>query len=260
MNTSIVSYPKKPSHIVTHGEAVKALLLNCLGFTERRLYLMPEYFDDVATERLIGEGIEAKHLNQYLFGETLDEIAAAGPTELFTGIILEILDNLLHGVLRLHYDTTTISVTGEYDQELNTRLIQLVRGHSKDHRNDLKQLVLCLVTDQRGIPVFMEPLSGNASDKKTLIRTIQEVRKNLNTEEKVYHMADSALYAAKMVEELSTHWYWITHVPETIKEAKTILKSDVEWIPCSDARYKYAAFDSKYGGIDQKWFLFHSEE
>jgi len=106
----------------------------------------------------------------------------------------------------------------------------------------------------------MEPLSGNASDKKTLIRTIQEVRKNLNTEEKVYHMADSALYAAKMVEELSTHCYWITHVPETIKEAKTILKSDVEWIPCSDARYKYAAFDSRYGGIDQKWFLFHSEE
>jgi transposase len=78
-------------------------------------------------------------LNQYLFDETLDAIAAVGPTKLFTGIILEILDNLLHGVLRLHYDTPTISVTGEYDQELNTRLIKLVRGHSKDHRNDLKQ-------------------------------------------------------------------------------------------------------------------------
>ena len=83
--------PKKRSHIVTHGQSVKALLLNCLGFTERRLYLMPEYFDDIATERLIGEGIEAKHLNQYLFGETLDAIAAAGPSELFTGLILEIL-------------------------------------------------------------------------------------------------------------------------------------------------------------------------
>ena len=96
--------PKKRSHLVTHGQSVKALLLNCLGFTERRLYLMPEYFDDVATERLIGDGIEAQHLNQYLFGETPDAIAAAGPTELFTGIILEILDNLLQGVLRLHYD------------------------------------------------------------------------------------------------------------------------------------------------------------
>ena len=96
--------PKKRSHLVTHVQAVKALLLNCLGFTERRLYLMPEYFDDVATERLIGNGIEAQHLNQYLFGETPDAIAREGPTELFTSIILEILDSLLQGVLRLHYD------------------------------------------------------------------------------------------------------------------------------------------------------------
>ena len=82
--------PKKRSHTVTHGQSVKALLLNCLGFTERRLYLMPEYFDDIATERLIDDGIEAKHLNQYLFGETLDAIAEYGPTELFTGVIVSI--------------------------------------------------------------------------------------------------------------------------------------------------------------------------
>ena len=31
--------PKKRSHLVTHGQAVKALLLNCLSFTERRLSL-----------------------------------------------------------------------------------------------------------------------------------------------------------------------------------------------------------------------------
>jgi transposase len=252
--------PKKRSHIVSHGQSVKALLLNCLGFTERRLYLMPEYFDDIATERLIGKDIKAKHLNQYQFGETLEEIAAEGPTELFTGLILEILDNLLQGVLRLHYDTTTISVTGDYDRDLNTRLIKLVRGHSKDHRNDLKQFVLSLVTDQRGIPVFMEPLSGNISDKKTLIRTIQEVRKNFNTDQTVYHMADSAVYSANSLQELGSHCYWITHVPETIKEVKTILSSDGEWTPCSDVRYKYAVFESKYGGIDQKWILFHSEE
>lgn len=252
--------PKKRGHVVTHGQSVKALLLNCLGFTERRLYLMPEYFDDVATERLIGDGIEAKHLNQYLFGETLDSIADHGPTELFTGIVLGILNSLLNGVLRLHYDTTTINVTGDYDRELNTRLIELVRGHSKDHRNDLKQFVLSLVTDQRGIPVFMEPLSGNISDKKTLIRTIKEVRQNFNTDQTVYHMADSALYSAHSVQELGSHCYWITHVPETIKEVKNILTSDAEWVLCKDARYKYAVFDSKYGGIDQKWFLFHSEE
>ncbi len=32
--------PKKRHHIVSHGTAVKALLLNSLGFVERRLYIM----------------------------------------------------------------------------------------------------------------------------------------------------------------------------------------------------------------------------
>jgi transposase len=35
--------------------------------------------------------------------------------------------------------------------------------------------------------LFMEPLSGNESDKKTLLRTIDEVRKNLITDEDIYH-------------------------------------------------------------------------
>lgn len=169
--------PKKRHHTVTHGEATKALLLNGLGYVERRLFLMPEYFEDIATERLIKEGIKPDQLNQYVFGECLDAIAAYGPTRLFTGIALQMLSNTRTGTLRLHYDTTSINVTGEYDSGFNTRLIQIVHGHSKDHRSDLKQFIISLVTNQHGIPLFMEPLSGNESDKKTLLRTIEEVRK-----------------------------------------------------------------------------------
>lgn len=60
--------PKARHHTVTHGDAVKALLINGLGYNERRLYLMPEYFEDMATERLLGKDILPEHLNQYLFG------------------------------------------------------------------------------------------------------------------------------------------------------------------------------------------------
>lgn len=34
--------PKKRHHAVSHGEAIKALLLNGLGYVERRLFLMTE--------------------------------------------------------------------------------------------------------------------------------------------------------------------------------------------------------------------------
>jgi transposase len=164
------------------------------------------------------------------------------------------------GTLRLHYDTTSINVTGEYDSGFNTRLIQIVQGHSKDHRSDLKQFIISLVTNQHGIPLFMEPLSGNESDKKTLLRTIEEVRKNLVTDETIYHMADSALYSADNVARLGDQCFWITRVPETIKEVQTIVQSNPDWISCQDRRYKSATFTSSYGGIPQRWVLFRSEE
>lgn len=49
--------PKKRCHVISHGDAVKALILNSLGYFERRLYIMPDYFNDIATERLLGPGI-----------------------------------------------------------------------------------------------------------------------------------------------------------------------------------------------------------
>lgn len=252
--------PKKRHHTVTHGEATKAFLLNGLGYTELRLFLMPEYFEDIATERLIGPGIRPDQLNQYLFGECLDAIAAYGPTRMFTGIVLQMMEKIKMGTLRLHYDTTTINVTGEYDSGFNTRLIKLVHGHSKDHRSDLKQFIISLVTDQHGIPLFMEPLSGNESDKKTLLRTIEAVRKNLVTDETIYHMADSALYSAENVARLGAQCFWITRIPETIKEVQRIVQSDPDWVKCQDSRYNYATFPSSYGGIPQQWVLFQSEE
>jgi transposase len=219
--------PKTRHHHITHGTAVKALCLNGLGYNEGRLSLMPDFFEDIATERLLGKGIKPEHLNEYVFGETLDAIAEYGPTRLFTGIVLRMMEKLPLGVQRLHHDTTSISVTGEYDHEFKTRIIEIVRGHSKDHRDDLKQFVISLVTNQDGIPVFMEPLSGNASDKKILLKSIQAVRNNLATQQTIYHMADSAFYTSGNIQSLGQHCFWISHVPMTITEAKELVASEV---------------------------------
>ncbi len=123
--------PKTRHHNVSHGTAVKALILNGLGYSERRLYFMPEFFEDIAVERLLGKGIKPEHLNEYLFGEALDAIAAYGPTRLFTGIVTNMMKKMPLGTLRIHHDTTSINVTGDYDPDFHTRMIRLVRGHSK---------------------------------------------------------------------------------------------------------------------------------
>jgi transposase len=52
--------------IVTAGQVVKAIILNGLGFVSRALYLFPQFFEDKATEHLLGEGIEPKQLRLFV--------------------------------------------------------------------------------------------------------------------------------------------------------------------------------------------------
>jgi transposase len=47
--------------IVSLGQAVKAMVLNGLGFVNQRLYLIPHFFRDKPTERLLGAGIGPQH-------------------------------------------------------------------------------------------------------------------------------------------------------------------------------------------------------
>ena len=64
---------KESDRIVSHGEAVKAMILNSLGFS-MPLYMTPDFFKDKPTEVLVGEGITPKHLNDVTLGRTLDKL------------------------------------------------------------------------------------------------------------------------------------------------------------------------------------------
>jgi transposase len=59
---------------VSLGQALKAMVLNGLGFANRRLYLMPEFFRNKPTERLVGAGISPEHLNDDALGKALDTL------------------------------------------------------------------------------------------------------------------------------------------------------------------------------------------
>ena len=49
--------PKSRNHNLSHSTVIKAMCLNGLGFNESRLYLYSDYFENLPTERLLGEGI-----------------------------------------------------------------------------------------------------------------------------------------------------------------------------------------------------------
>lgn len=253
--------PKTRDHILPHSKVVTAMLLNGLGFNERRLYFFSRFFTNVSTEQLFGPGVTPEHLNDDVLLRTLDRIYDYGTTDLLNRIVINVMKKFQFGTHLLHADTTSFSVHGDYDNdEEDFRTIQIAYGHNKDIRWDLKQFVLSMVTNQHGIPLFAQPYSGNESDKKILLETIQKVKQNLNLEDKAYYVADSAFYTAPNLQTLGQHTFWISHPSATIDEVKTLLVTDVPMVPGKEEGYSIHERLVNYAGIEQKWVLVHSEK
>lgn len=65
------SLPKKSYRNLSHSVVIKAMILNGLGFTHQRLYLFPNFFKTIPTEKLLGVGISPSDLNDDIVGRTL---------------------------------------------------------------------------------------------------------------------------------------------------------------------------------------------
>jgi len=74
------------SQQVSVGTATVAMVPGGLGFSNRQLYLVPQFFATKPMEMLLGQGVTAEALNDDCLGRTLDWIAAHDPTRLFAGI------------------------------------------------------------------------------------------------------------------------------------------------------------------------------
>lgn len=251
--------PKNRVHKLDNGVVLKAMLLNGLGFVERKMYLFPEYYGDLPVERLFGVGVQAGDFSDDVLGRFLDRVYEYGATRLFNDIVLDVMKRVSFGTRLLHVDTTSFSVYGEYESS-SGRMFEITIGHPKDGRWDLNRFVLAMVSNQYGVPLFVKAYSGNESDKNSIIETVEYVRDNLCFDERVYHVADSAFYSLENLGRVGKHTFWITHVPATLQEARELLGMEVEMAPCSDARYSFYETRSSYGGVEQKWVLVQSRD
>ena len=109
-----------------------------------------------------------------------------------------------------------------------------------------------MVTNQYGIPLFVEAHSGNKSDKKTLIETIEKIKSNLNFSDKIYFVADSAFFSSENINLLGDRTLWITRVPSTVGQAKDLLDRNLEMKSCLDDRYSIFETSVNYGDNKSK--------
>ena len=109
-------------------------------------------------------------------------------------IFLERRD-LFTGLDLVFFDTTSIYFEGSGGETIGQK------GHSKDHRPDLNQMVVGAVIDNKGKPVCCEMWPGNTADVKTLIPVIDRVRSRFYVGQFCI-VADRGMISADNVKEL----------------------------------------------------------
>lgn len=225
---------------------------------------MPHFFANTPVERLIGEGIETRHLNEDVLGRALDTLYAHDVTALYWQVAQEAAQRLGLEVEYVHLDSTSFHVDGRDNSEAEPEegVIQLTQGYSRDHRPDLNQVVLALICEQQaGIPLLMEPLSGNSNKKSEFRRVVLTHGAQLQVDHTPsYFVADSALYTEETLQALAERaCLWITRVPATLSDVKRLLvQVDVaEMSPLADG-YRVQELGAIYGGVKQRWLAIYS--
>lgn len=111
-------------------------------------------------------------------GEELPDDEQAGATPFAPRTIKDVVEEKLFDRRRdlftdlslVFMDTTSLSFYGEGGETLGER------GHSKDYRPDLKQMIVALVIDAEGRPICTEMMPGNTADVTVLVPIIDRLR------------------------------------------------------------------------------------
>lgn len=247
---------------VSVGMAVKAMILMGLGFTQRALYLTPQFFADKPVGRLLGAGLAAEHLNDDALGRALDAIHAYGVELFYYLLAVGVVKQLGLSCAGGHLDATSVHVDGEYnhsDEVVAEGVVHIRPGYSRDHRPDLNQVVLQLITEnQAGIPLLMAALSGNTNDQTGFRALVQRHIEQLKVEVGLqYLVADSALYSEGSLRELGD-MVWISRVPETFGAARAIIDAVADDLAASTEDTVHRAVGVVAAGVRQRWLVVYS--
>jgi transposase len=156
-----------------------------------------------------------------------------------------------------------MSVYGNYEHDDEEIPIRITHGYPKDHRMDLKQFVVSMVTC-RGLPVFVQTLSGNTSDKnhfRDLFQNYGTMLMQTWGKDRIW-VWDSAFYTEINLKALPSDVLWISRVPENVLQAKeTLRNAEQETMNATSKEgYMLQSMRMTYAQILQLWIVVFSQQ
>jgi len=169
--------PPHPAHVLSCGRGVEALLLAILD-GHHALYKVGARLEERGMVPLLQPGLQRASLHDYRLGQILEALFAAHLNRVFGAIALNALEVYALATPWLHQDTTTITLYGAYEEEAYLGKGPVpprpAYGHSKDGRDDLKQVLLSLGVSSDGLPLRLGVRDGNTSDSTETPIAIEE--------------------------------------------------------------------------------------
>ena len=147
------------------------------------------------------EGLDLHHLYRAMafLGEAIEELekptgAVRCTKDLVEEALFDRRRDLFTEVELVFFDTTSLYFEGQ-GGEIGQR------GHNKDHRPDLKQMVVGMAVDVEGCPICCEMWPGNTADVTTLVPIVKRLRERFRLRE-ITVVADRGMMSQKTLEAL----------------------------------------------------------
>jgi len=195
-------------------------------------------------------------------GRALDELFESDRASMLSRIMLAAATGFHLHMDEVHNDTTSIRFCGQYRTSARGRakgqhqLPWITYGYSKDHRPDLKQLMLCLTTtSDGGVPVQFRCLDGNTNDADTHIQTWDTLRALAGRPDFLY-VADSKLCTRDNMDHIDRNGgKFVTVMPRSRLEDAEFRK----WIQTNEPQWE-KVWDRpnprRRGGPRDRWYVF----
>lgn len=137
-------------------------------------------------------------------GEALPQDEQGGATPFTPRCVKDVVEeklferrrDLFSSLSMVFFDTTSIFFYGEGGETLGQR------GHSKDHRPELVQMIVGAVMDGQGRPICCEMWPGNTADVTSLVPVVDRLKKRFGIE-RVSVVADRGMISQETIRELS---------------------------------------------------------
>jgi len=173
--------PSAPEARLDPVTALLLLVRNIL-LSREPLYALPEWADPYRPDLLDLGPETASLLNDDRIARALDALFDADRASLLTAIVVRALSEFHVALDRVHNDSTTLTLRGAYRGAQGQAVrgkptSRAARGHNKEHRPDLKQLLsIFTVSSDGAVPVSYRLEDGNTNDAPTHRESWEAIR------------------------------------------------------------------------------------